>query len=249
MNAPLIPGTLPVAYCYPANVQVLLNDFMNLSHAEVPDNITGVVFGPTEPGASFPLWYNTTLHRMFEWNSSLGVRIAPYWADADPDYRIFSEKTEAQILAWDNPSSGAAIPGATTYTGPFWAVDHNYDGRFVLGPGNLPVLASTVLIGGTGGADAIEQQPEQVARHKHFITVGPESGDSSYLPDVANENGTFKVNGAEQIRFYDLPSPEVGQTRLGGGNSSGVVEKMNIMPPYRAAFAVKRTARLYYTVV
>jgi hypothetical protein len=253
IHARLIPGTLPVAYCYPADVQVLLNDFMNLSHAEVPDNETGVAFGPIDPGLDTPLWWNTNYNKMFFVYQ--GVRVTDYWIPsgelppAPPSYMLFTEKTEAQILAWDNPTSGGSVSGAEAYTGPFWMIDHNYDGRFVVGPGNLIISATAVGVGTFDGKDQIVQEPNQVALHRHFINVGPESGDSSYLADVANESGTFKVNGAEQIRFYDLVSPEVGRTREGGGDGAtpNVVHPMNIMPPYRAAYVIRRTTRRYIT--
>lgn len=249
MQAPLIPGTFPLGYCYPNTPQQLIADAFSLAHANVSDNVTGVAYGPTAPDPSvIKLFHSSVFHRMYEYVS--GLWVSQYWCEADPKIKMITEKTEAEIAAWDNPN-GLVNPAAPDHTGPFWEIDHEYDGRFILGPGGLPVIARTVNVTDEGGLDGVVQAADQLALHRHYINVGPESGDSSYLADLAvSENGTFKVNGAEQIRFYDLPSTEVGRTRETGGNGAApsVVQPMDNVPPYRAAYVVKRTARIWHTL-
>ena len=249
-QAPLVFSGFPVGYCYPSNPTQLVMDAISLMYANVPDNITGVAYGPTDPGSTTKLWYNSTVHRLYEWSAEIGRRIALYWCEGDPDIKMITEKTETEIANWDNPGGAASVPGAEQWTGPFWVIDHEYDGRFVVGPGALPSAAIIAPLA-EGGADKVTIGVASLPSHRHEITLGPESGDSSYLPDVTSENGTFKVNGAEQIRFYDLPSIEIGRTRLTGGQDIGVaatIQPVDIMPPYRAAWIVKRTARIYYTL-
>lgn len=241
MNAPIIVGQLPADYCYPSNAQQLLDDFGDISHAEVPDNVTGVVFGPNEPGPTFPLWYNTTLDLMFTWDAGLGIRKARYWADANPDYRIWVEMTEAQVKLWDNPSGADATLGALTYTGPFWVVDHNYDARFPLGAGTL--IAGAVAVGAIGGAEQKTLGPTHVAPHRHFLTL--RNSATSYLAAEAAEVGEFH---ASSLEFEEVSGTKVGRTREAGGTGTPLAAApFDIMPSYRVGHWVKRTGRLWYT--
>jgi len=249
-QAPLIPGEFPVGYCYPSSPQVLIEQAFELAHAEVENNATGVAVGPSEPGATFKLWY--TNHRLYEWDAGIGRRIALYWEPTgNEDIKMLTEMTEAEIAAYDTGATPALVAGAEQWTGPFWEIDHNYDARIPIGVGTLPLSTTAVTLGGTGGADQINIGILQLPKHRHELTMGPESGLSSYLPpSTLSENGTFKVNGAEQLRFYDLPSTEIGRTRenVNGSTDPDGVDPLNIMPPYRGLYVVKRTARIYYTL-
>lgn len=243
MQAPIIAGQLPAAYCYPSSAQQLLNDFAEISHANVPDNVTGISFGPTDPGVYTRPWFNTTTSRLYYYSSN-GKWISLYWPPPSSPIRMLWEGTEAQLLTFDE--GNAVVLGAELVTGPFWAIDHNYDARFPLGPGTLPISTTAVAAGDIGGLEKVPITEANQPMHRHFISLGPESGDSSYLADEPSEVGTFKVNGAEQIRFYNLASTEVGRTREGGGVAEPT--PLDNMPPYRAAYVIKRTARAFYTL-
>jgi hypothetical protein len=247
MQAPLVKTDFPVGYCWPSDPNQFATDLYSLSHANVPDNTQGVVYGPTAPTPSptVRLHFNSTTHRLYEFQDGLGLWTAIYYPVPFPSLWAFTEATEDQIKKWDNPTGNSATAGAESYTGPFWEIDHNYDGRFVLGANG-----TTFLVGAAGGNATITLDVTNLPKHRHEITLGPESGDSSYLTDVTAENGTFKVNGAEQIRFYDISSTEVGRTRFTGGAEIGeaVVQPKDIMPPYRSAWIIKRTAREFYTL-
>jgi hypothetical protein len=248
MQAPLVKTDFPVGYCWPSDPNQFASDLYSLSYANVPDNTQGVVYGPTAPTPSptVKLFYSSTTHRLYEFQSGLGLWTAIYYPVPFPSLWAFTEATEDQIKKWDNPTGNSATAGAESYTGPFWEIDHNYDGKFVLGSNG-----TTFLVGATGGAATVDLTAGNVPKHRHEINVGPESGDSSYLPDSGtSENGTFKVNGAEQIRFYDLPSTEIGRTRenVNGSIATSGVDPVSIMPPYRSAWIIKRTAREFYTL-
>lgn len=248
-QAPLVPGALPLGYCYPSSAQQFVNDIFAIAYANVPDNVAGVEFGPTAPDNDPQLWYSTTQHRLFEFNDGYGLYIARYWPDPDPEIKMITEKTEAEIKAWDNPSGDDATAGATDYTGPFWEIDHNYDGRFIVAPGEFPVIARTVALSAAGGLDAVVQGPDEVGLHRHFITMKTEAGASSSLGPQPTEAGRFAVGGGNSLQFANDSDVLVGQTRVGGGDGEdpSVVQPTDNIPPYRAAWVVKRTTRIYYT--
>lgn len=239
MQAPIIAGQLPADYCYPSSAQQLLDDFADISHAEVPDNVTGVVFGPTEPPATANLWYNTTLDLQFRYDTDLGIWKVRYWASENQSYRLWVEMTDPQVAAWDNPGGAAAVLGALTYTGPFWEIDHNYDARFPLGAGTL--IAGAVAVGAVGGSEQKTLLASNTAPHRHSITL--RNSATTYLPAETAEVGEFH---ASSLEFEEVSGTKVGRTKEAGG-TAGAAVPVDIMPPYRVGHWVKRTGRLWYT--
>lgn len=246
MQAPLVFSGFPAGYCWQSDPNVTFQNFVSLTHAEVPENITGVAHGPTAPmGDTVKLFYSTVFDRLYSFHS-LGIWVSRYWCENDPRIKMITEKDVAAVAAWDNPN-GAVVVGAEAHTGPFWEIDHNYDARIILGPGTLPVQALVVPVGGFGGVDAAIQTEGEVGKHRHKITIGPEANTDSYLPAEAHEAGGLRVKGGtEALTFEITGNTVVGQTRQNGG--AAVVTPMSRMPPYRAAYVVKRTARIWHTL-
>lgn len=174
-------------------------------------------------------WYSEYKRAPAEGVGSFGVR----WAYTG---------TEASLLTFDG---GEATPIGVG-SGPFWEVDHDFDGRVPVCPGNLPSGAS-VALGDSAGNDVITIGSGNIPPHVHAITIGQSGGGNSDIiaPDQA---GSFRVGGGGTMQYLSTwSSPYVGYTRESGG-SSGTPDPLNNMQPYVGAFWIKRTARVYRRV-
>lgn len=241
-QAPIIPGQLPVGYCYPSSAQQFADDLMSISYAEIPAAITGVSFGPTDPGPAGHgrPWFNTTFGRLYQWLD--GRWVARYETTNSPLIKMLFEGTEAELNAIDNPELSEVVAGAELTTGPFWEIDHNYDGRFPLGPGLLPLAALTPAIGDTGGADERTLVLANLPKHRHSISLGPDSS-TSYLDAELTEEGRLRPSSGDHLIFETNSNTVVARTKETGGDTA-----FDTMPPYRACYIVKRTLRLYYVI-
>lgn len=240
----LVPGTLPTNFC-PSGagaLQTIYETMFALAYANLPagagytikvsatapsaDEQTTVVWVKVD-GSGFPLgWY--------KYQSGFWCMPATQTGHPEDERRIFMG-AESDVWAYDggdgsNPSTSAP----TQYTGAMWEVDHTFDARFPLGAGTLPLAGTAVAVGATGGLDQVTIAEAQLPVHHHSFTVEALN---------ASGDGSGCLTGGKD----DAISPRPDGTYTNDTEDTGSGTALAIMPPYKAVYFLKRTARRFYT--
>lgn len=147
------------------------------------------------------------------------------YSGPDPGFIGMWGGAEAGIDTLD----GGEVGAATETTGPFWERVTAFDGRFPLGVGTISGAA--VAVGAAGGADAIELEMENIPLHDHG------------LPGIKVLHSTAPIGVIHADSGNDI---SVSTLKAEGGNTSGATVSHANVPPYRATFFIRRTARLYH---
>ncbi len=239
------PGT-----CWPANFQALFPYLEALGVANVPDNITGMTFGSVNPapeGINRP-WFNTTVNRIYRWNTDFGGWTSLYW----PPPKVGSISPimmwpgdTAQLATYDE--ANVLIVGAELFTGPFWEVVPDMAARVPVGVGTLPLSTTVLNVTDTGGVDQVAITAAALPAHRHYVSMAPDADSASYLPDQTAEDGGFINSGVNGLHFNNVASTMVGQTRE-TGLSGDDLQKLDNMPPYYTVYFIRRTLRKFYTL-
>jgi len=241
--------SFPVGYCF--------TDFNRLF-------LDAAAFGSftlnTDVGNSFFNFGDTTpdaANRIFPWLRTVGgypddwyvfvngawyseYKRAPAEGVGGFGFRMAYTGTEVSLLTFDGGENTPVGIGA----GPFWEVDHTFDGRAPFGPGNLP-SGTALALGATGGTDEQTLGSGNIPPHSHAITIGAVGGNSSDIISTL-ESGSFRVGGGGTMEYHSTwTSDYIGYTRVSG---SGSATPVSTMPPYVGAFWIKRTARVYKRV-
>lgn len=228
------PGTLPYD-CYPPLPQTLNEDIINAAVATLDQDFPGIVVGADEPAPEYQdrVWFRTTDLQWYYFVNGNWVRTYP--VPPSGDERRLWVGIEADLQTYDGGSPG--VVGSAT--GPFWEVDHNFDARFPLGPGNLP-SGTTVNVDDTGGEEKHALLEAELAAHYHPLTYNNDS-DSGTGGCEQNYNTLMggEVDGSLFITQGISCSATVAAATVGSGTAH------NNMPPYRGVFIIKRTARVY----
>lgn len=232
----LIPPTFPAGAC-PANRQADWEEGVALMRAELL--VKGVIsfynYGNTVP---------TPQNRLFPWirtNSdgspddtyvyALGFWLSLYkFAPAAMNgFRIWYEGSEESVLTLDGGEN--ATVGLTT--GPFWAIDHNYDNRIPMGAG------TTVAVGANAGEAAHMQTAEEVGPHVHPIT-SKASFSHDGVVDVV-ESSASTDDGLAIGLSGSLTAP----LSVGANDYADKQVPMPIIPPVRGGWYLMRTMRRF----
>lgn len=251
-NAPivLVPGNLPEGYCFTTWAR-LLNDFFTLSSGYVPGTYNFFVDGNTEPAPEDrgKIWIRRngdgSLDRMYVYfmGQWLG-EFDPVWT-ANSSKRTLWTGLEADLVTEDGGEAGPI----TATTGAFWEVDHNYDARFLVGPGTFtpdpadPTSGGTIAPGGTGGRENSRETLTSVNLPSHSHDIASEQSDEIGV----SEAGRFQVGDGTLKWRTSNTSDKIGHTRVTGGDATGLTTPLNFtnLPPYRGIFVIRRTSRIF----
>lgn len=137
------------------------------------------------------------------------------------------EGSEISLETWDGGESGAV----SATTGPFWEVVTQMAAKFPIGPGTLE-STTVVAIGGEGGSEKHALTIPEIPPHTHPV-------EGSGFDDGATPS-------ARKIIIDDEHNASANNsvTELTGG-TAGVVVAHNNLPPFRAIWFIRRTARLF----
>lgn len=227
----LIPGTLPQGYCF-RGYQQLLIDFVAAITAFLAGQYRTYNYGNSEPVANDrdKPWRRLNVDgspdRWYDYFN--GQWVSPYEVPPSSDERRLWVGIAVDLETYDGGSAGAV----TATTGPFWEVDTDFAGKVIVGPGTLQPSATVIAVGDTGGVDQVTLVINEIPSHGHTIpnaVVGQIGGGGSAMIG-------FSGTGPDII-----PVGNVATTATGGGQAH------TNMPPYRAAYVIKRTARVYRT--
>lgn len=249
MSIPVIlrPGTLDLD-CYPPEPQTLNEAIINAAHAEMDASFSGIVMSLTAPDVDDQdkAWFNLTNGFLYFFSGGYWVRPHPILPSAI-GLRILWPHTEAELWAYEggdgsDPSTSAPTPTS----GAMWEVDSTFAGKFILAPGTLSPSGDVVGIGSTGGADEIELAVENLPEHFHYISNSNASG-TQLLAETHSMTVAGVESGGATDRNYTLTglSAATNPADVGRSSLTGDGDPTPIVPPYKAIYVAKRTARRY----
>jgi hypothetical protein len=247
-NVILTPGVLPQGYCF-TSLQQYYTDIINITLAQLPGVFTTFNFGPNlpDPADQDKPWIRTnvdgSLDRVYTFS---GLWLSPHAVPPSSQERRMWGGTEESLWAYDGGDGTDPTSSPPTETsGAMWKVDHDFDFRFPVGPGtngsSYNSEAATILnLGDTGG------------EQKHYL-LGGEQGVlymAAFITTCPSEGG-----GVYPIAVFSLNNVSLtgsvgtaGTTVTGEAPMATAVTAHENMPPYKAIFFIRRTARKYYTV-
>ncbi len=259
----LLPGTLPYD-CYPALPQTLNVDIVTRIQAFLSEAFPGIYKGPTAPPVDQRdrLWYNTTSDKWYQYVNGDWMRryeVPPRPTAADPGPEWIWDKTEGEL----NTYAGGDANPVGALSGPLWEIDHELDGRVMVGAGAVPGSdpAATIAQGAIADSNgregayqvALTEAEGAVGDHIHPLGLtnqdGASSSDDAYfnrsgLQTVPGYSGFYITGSATKITtglttadLFTLPS---------GATGAGVTAAAhNNMPQFRARYVIRRTARIW----
>lgn len=261
----LIPPTFKKDYC-PKSLQELANSIINGTQ------LTFLI----QQGSFLYNWGSTTPapeNRVFPWLHSptgrwytfqFGLWTAPMDPSMrDPTFRRMWKPavgTPASAIWSVDEGSGAdpSITPPTATTGASWELDlDDWAGRVPIGVGAIPDAdpAKTLVLGDTGGVPQHQLTEAEGANgvHKHPIGVADPTSDDGVFP-IQTSTTVPSWSGHEITGGGTQHSPSETTANLfslaSGTDGKGVPDPTAFptMPPYRAIYWAKPTARKFYTL-
>ncbi len=249
----IIPGTLAPDYCLTTfqqlNVDILNaaqivaigSRFYNLGNSE-PIPSPGSSFNPRD----YP-WFDTNDGNWYYWSTVIGLWVRQHPIAPLAQSRQLWVGNLTDLQTYDGGDTNP--PGVAA--GPMWEKDADFDARTILGPGTLE-SGKVVAVGDTGGAEKVMLGKSSLPPHAHIVplvnrtslTSDPTSGQVGTVQygigkDLDDGQVVENTTGGTRPRAFPLTS--TGDT----DPSSSTQDKVDLMPPYRGVYIIKRTDRIY----
>lgn len=250
IDLPVIPPDLGIDYCF-TTWQQLANDMVG--GAVVQFDATGsfgLLVQSTTPSAaqrnSF-LWFNTTTLHLLRYDASIGMWLANHWMPPSDGRRMWWTGSAFDVDTIDGGSAGVA----TLTSGPFFEIDHDYDTRVPLGAGTFPVSGTVVAPGATAGTESVvlvkNNLPADTIDVKTAI-IG-NAGVGNPEPVVGNTYGSDALAGSGDVVDSTSTSGGFAGRYYARGQTLplGSAAPVGTLPPYRAGFWLRRSARQFFT--
>ncbi len=248
----LVPGELSLDYCF-TTFQKLNVDMFSIAQVISLNGSTFYNIGPNEPDPDkrdFP-WWNTNSGQWFYWNIDVGLWVRPHPVPASSQSRIMWIGTENDLQAYD----GGDTNPAGDASGPMWSVDHDFDARFPVGPGTMPAPASTVINpGDTGGNNQVTLPVSALPPHQHIVPVC--SPNSNTSDPTAGQVSTVQYGIGKGLGSGNVVDDSAGtyarsfpltSSTSSDPPSASPPDPIDLLPPYRGIFFIKRTSRQFYS--
>ncbi len=252
----LLPGTLS-SDCYPESAQALNVEIITKAQAFLNEDFPGIYVGPTAPPVDQRnrLWFNTAPNSFHWYQYVNGDWMRVYEIAASSDVEWVWKGSEANLKTF----AGGDTNALGTMSGPLWEIDHEIDGRVIVGAGDVPGSdpAASIAQGaiadsnGSEGAYQVALTEAQGAVGQHIHPFG--------LTNVGNDDAYFKKGGVNTVPGYtgyyvtgsngnieqakvtaDLFTSPPGLT---GAGVTATAHKN--MPQFRARWVIKRTSRIW----
>lgn len=244
-SSPVPEGFCPNFFTTPAWLQLV-----SYLRVQIPITNFGVVISESRPTRDLQttLWYKIDAlgrpERAYLYGN--GDWLSPFETTAQYERR-FVIATEAEIITKDGGSAGTV----SDRTGPFWEIDTDMAGFIPIGVGK---------VGGVDGNTELALS-ETMGEEKHSLSLA-ESGPSHHhvfgmMGSIISLwiGGGHPVVGTNSVEAQSVIS-NTANASYGNmvtskadaveGTDAEAVTAHNNMPPVRAGYWIKRTARLYY---
>lgn len=236
---PLIVGSLPSGYCWPASPQTYLNDIAAITNVQL--NVTGakyVISQTSTPAATERnfLWHNPDTGHVLYWNAGLTSWTMPFfWGGLK-----LHEGTLASIDTLDGGSVGAV----TQIAGPFWTRATEYNDRFPIGVGAIAI--GPLATGGAMTSTVAQANLPAVQLAVDTSIIG-QAGVGSPEPVVGSTYGSTSVSGSG--RAVDGTSTDLSARYYSKGRTEalGSGTALSVQNSYIGVYVLRRTGRLYFT--
>lgn len=247
---PIESLTLPQDFCF-TSWQNTLDQFANHMRAVLANGRSFYNFGDTVPTPDkqvYP-WLKTVGGVPERWYVySSGRWIWPYtvpaggirwnWAGTETDLKTFDGGEDATV---------------SIFTGPFWEIDHDFDGRSPMGPGAIPdsTPAAILNIGNNFGEGSHKLTAAELPDLSTALEVGiliPGHGGEDGARDAC-DGGTLSnplTNSPALFPGYGQDSqgfPQVKMRQNAGGQTD---QPHQTVHPVRGLYIIKRTIRAFY---
>lgn len=241
-------GSTPPGWCYSGDPSTFAAELVNAITVNYNNQVGNYLYnvGDTEPTVDnriYP-WFRTEsvdgYDGWYYWSTTHSGWIKPHDIPASSDVRLLWVGAAVDLETYDGGSAGTVGPAA----GPFWEVDTDFDARIPMGPGTT-TDGTVITVGTNAGDDTVTLSEDDIPPHYHFINIE----QSSTISHVATENdGYLTSSGSNEIDWVGVgvlpPLKAVGKTN-DNIPVSGSQTDVNIVPPVRGCFIIKRTARIY----
>lgn len=151
--------------------------------------------------------------------------------------------SQAMLDVWDEGEAGAV----SLYTGPFWEIDADFEGRSPMGPGAIPSSnpSKTLSVSETYGEGAHSMTSQEVGPHTHPLNAESSIKDGDNVAVVGTGGGQFGLLAYNQGGFNGTritPLSVLANTFTSGQQA------MPVIHPVRGRYFIKRSARIFYKV-
>jgi hypothetical protein len=173
------------------------------------------------------------------YNFLMGYWLAVYKAaPAGPNgVRWDYEDTEASLFTFE----GGENAPVTLVAGPYWEIDHNYDGRSSMGPGVIDNAnpAKTLSVGENYGTGSVLATSDNVPPHTH-----PFQRTDTNILNGANVKTVIPGAGGAGLQI-GLTGTAQDDLSIGANTFTSAQEAIPTISPVRGAYKIKRTGRMY----
>lgn len=232
MIIPVQPGQLANGFC-PASYQDMVNGFSAVQTVTIPDN-TSISVSATKPADKTKPWLQL---------DQFGRPVRLYWF-AQGAWLSYHPMPSGLTMIWTD-----VLPNFTTFdggdanplsvlSGPMWEVVSALSAKFPLGAGTLP-SGTVVNIGDAGGEE------KHVLLQAELPTFSP-----TMKFNAAQADGDFSPVpvGADLLGSTNPPVLNPAPMTM-TGDPIGSNTAHNNMPVWFGVAFLRRTTRLYYSVV
>jgi len=263
---PLTPPSLPPGYCF-STWQQLVIDIFTGAFGTIPGSLgIGFNYGadiPSVDDQSKP-WIRTDVSGgdLGTWTFGYGKWTKRHPIPAVSDIREIWVGTLADLYLFDGGDGiDPTVTPPTPITGSFWEQDTAFAARTIVGVGTLPVSGTILAVGDQGGLDKVKLTLQEMFPHTHTPQAEEQTGKpqnkiwgSDGLGGGGGASTPGKVypsgNGLAISAAAEVP---VNTTLANAGGDTSATPPVDSkahenMPPFRAVYLVKRTARVYYTI-
>lgn len=231
VNIPITSASVPVGFCF-VDWQTSLPQIAALLRASA-DLETNIHVGDAPPTADSGIttWFKTISgipDRLYQFQS--GVWLAKHPIPTGFTLLAPAGHNRTSIAALDG-GDGDPDAAVTSYTGPMWAIDTDFEGVFPIGPGTL-ASGAVITEGDAGGEEKHSLTIQEMPPHAHQLLVSQSDAGGS---------------GAQRLRPNStLADSEANSALTGGDPVTGLVAPHNNLPPWRARYFIKKTGRGWY---
>jgi hypothetical protein len=224
------PPVFPEGFC--PELQEFATQFTALLRGYVNGQFQGVIVSETEPAPEFRdrVWFKLNGPNTGWFVYLNGAWVRPYPIEPNSGLILEWEGTLAELKLF----GGGEDAPVTATTGPFWEEAPEYRGKLTVGVGDLSPSGRSLSLGQELGADKVTLVESELPRITPTVDANGRGNAMAAVPGSGSRTG---------IVFQQTPSGDpfgtLDVSEIGGD------EPHENMPPVKALYKIRRTARIY----